>query len=107
LDLRAGPTMTKLENDQTEEHWSGYFAESRGTGIFLVKSVETGTSEKVLTPDLTYAECRSRGERALAFKWVPDPVATVRTLAPCVGRPCVARCAEPGCICDRSAGICR
>lgn len=61
-------------DDQTEKAWlEGH--SSTGTGVLLIKS-----GDKTYVPNLTYAECVERCADVLAFKWVPDDIATFEEL---------------------------
>lgn len=71
-------------NNQTEEDWvaNSDFSDL-GTGIFLVADVMNpvpGSVQKILVPNITYANCVQRGQSVVALKWVPHKVASYESL---------------------------
>jgi hypothetical protein len=91
--------------DQTSPEWRiGRPENERGTGVFLVVDVE-GQKKKTVDRGLTYDECKARN--VLAFKWIPESVATYDEI---VRAECKSRreedCTNPGCIWDESQGGC-
>jgi hypothetical protein len=96
--------------NQTDPSWITGPENEMGTGIFLIPNVESeqiGAVRKVFVPDLTYVDCARRGILAVAFKWVPQRIASFQVLNQSSCRPerCVSSCTEPGCMCDQ--GVCQ
>jgi len=60
-------------DDQTEQEWLEGHSEF-GTGLFL------RDGSKTHTPNITHAQCVELGADAIAFKWVPDDIATLEEL---------------------------
>ena len=109
--FKADLTGEHMDN-QTKDAWISQYATSLGTGIFLIPDVESDdefATRKLFVQDLSYTDCVRRGARAMAFKWVPEPVAAYLSLksSTCGGVPCVDRCVADGCLCNRATGKCQ
>jgi hypothetical protein len=89
--------------DQTDPNWLGQ-PDELGTGIFLVPDVTKAVPRavnKMWVQTITYTDCQIRGTLTVAFKWVPNRVASFIDMQskPCVPHTCVDTCVEPGCVC--------
>jgi hypothetical protein len=100
-----------MPGNQTKEEWlqlpdvAGN-PDALGTGIALPKPRESKTLiENVKYDDILGMDAH---ERFFAFSWVPHVVASFDQIrsTPCNAR-CSQTCVRPGCICDRSIGVCR
>jgi hypothetical protein len=99
-----------MPDNQTNEDWLELTAVSDdpsalGTGVFLTR----GAGGKDFFTDITYNEMLARDQRSnfFAFSWVPHVVASyVQVRQQTCGGRCAKTCKRPGCLCDRSIGVC-
>lgn len=100
--------------DQTDRTWLVGVNpdEELGTGLYLVPDPRPNDPDavrKVLDQDITYNECRTRGDTsgARAIKWVPHTIASypMVTSTAC-GAPCQDTCVEFGCVCNERKQLC-
>lgn len=99
-------------DNQTNPEWLiELTSESLGTGMFLIPDVfseEFGAMTASAVRRITYSNCIQRGMFTVAFKWVPERVATYESLrkSPECHGPCVDTCKQPACICNKVTGQC-
>lgn len=110
-------------DNQTEEQWlKGISRSTRGTGVFafpeqllgefgqtdwytVVDSRVYGSVGKALVSNIKYLDCVMRGSQSwvIAFKWVPETVASFNDVlvsaTSCGAGLCAKRCAGYGCEC--------
>jgi hypothetical protein len=100
-----------MPDNQTNDEWLELASvandsNAKGTGVYLLQA--GGTKE--YATDISYDEllARDAAEKFYAFAWVPHAVAIFRRIQqpPCSGR-CSKTCKRPGCLCDRSVGLCK
>jgi len=100
-----------MPDNQTKEEWLerpevASNPSHRGTGVVLYRP----RGQKEFIEDITYDEMLDRDERNqfFAFAWVPNAIINAYYLrqVTCEGR-CSKTCKRPGCLCDRSIGICK
>jgi hypothetical protein len=96
----AASQSSPIKQNQTREEWTSQ-ADARGTGIFVREHPGGGLQPKQFVENLSYADCILQGTRAVAFKWVPESVATVSELKAmaCPREQCVDTCVRPACVC--------
>jgi hypothetical protein len=99
--------------DQTERKWLvGLDPYELGTGLYLFPyplPSDPKAAHKVFDQDITYSECKMRGDDkgALAIKWVPHTIAPYDLLrrTQC-GAYCKDTCVQFGCVCNPQKNEC-
>jgi hypothetical protein len=88
--------------DQTDPVWiRGNTEQTKGTGVKLVSN---GTALSIeLTPEITYEECAAAARVVIAWKWVPENVASFAQVSSSkcktAGADCLDRCPGYCCFC--------
>jgi hypothetical protein len=109
--LRQKAGGDQMPDNQTNDDWLelptvANNPNAKGTGVYLIQA----GGHKDYARDITYTAMLSRDakEKFFAFAWVPHAVATLQQIQqpPCTGR-CSKTCKRPGCLCDRSIGLCK
>ncbi|SAK82390.1 hypothetical protein AWB78_04018 [Caballeronia calidae] len=103
-----------MHNQTDPVHLANMQQGDLGTGIFLIPwcdadDYEFGAVRKVFKEKITYAECVLRGQNAVAFKWIPQTVASAAELRQhdCHDAPCARSCKQHGCACNDLTGRCK
>ncbi|MCL5999203.1 MAG: hypothetical protein M1546_24535 [Chloroflexi bacterium] len=100
--------------NQTDPNWlEGLQPEQLGTGLFLLPDVFSERYAAMIVaavPQITYPQCVLRGMFAVAYKWVPERIASFEQLQEDVDcgdtMPCAGQCRRLGCMCNDATGLC-